>query len=147
VEAINGRIYEIVRTTPDNAEAKRRLTDILLGAGLPRDQLDAQIDQLISPWMRTFLTHDPIPVLRRLSIPVLALNGTLDLQVLSGVNLPPIQAAIRAAGNPKSAVGEMPGLNHLFQHATTGLMAEYAQIEETMSPEVLSIIAEWIKGI
>jgi hypothetical protein len=37
-----------------------------------------------------------------------------------------------------------PGLNHLFQHATTGLPQEYGQIEETMSPEVLQRVADWI---
>jgi hypothetical protein len=36
-------------------------------------------------------------------------------------------------------------VNHLFQHCTTGLLTEYGSIEETISPEVLSDIAEWIK--
>lgn len=39
---------------------------------------------------------------------------------------------------------ELPGLNHLFQHCETGAVAEYAQIEETISPEVLEIITAWI---
>jgi hypothetical protein len=39
----------------------------------------------------------------------------------------------------------MPGLNHLFQHAQTGLVDEYARIEETMAPEVLERTAAWIR--
>jgi hypothetical protein len=41
-------------------------------------------------------------------------------------------------------VGQLPGLNHLFQTATTGSPAEYAEIEETISPVVLDKIATWI---
>jgi hypothetical protein len=39
---------------------------------------------------------------------------------------------------------EMPGLNHLFQTAKSGPPAEYAQIEETMSPVALEKVADWI---
>ena len=41
----------------------------------------------------------------------------------------------------------MDGMNHLFQHADTGLPAEYAQIEETIAPEVLETIDDWMKGV
>ena len=37
-----------------------------------------------------------------------------------------------------------PGLNHLFQHAQTGLIDEYGTIEETFAPEALEMMAEWI---
>ena len=35
-------------------------------------------------------------------------------------------------------------MNHLFQTAGTGSPVEYAQIEETMAPEVLDLIGSWI---
>jgi len=41
-------------------------------------------------------------------------------------------------------VDELPGLNHLFQAAKTGSPAEYAEIEETMSPVVLEKVSSWI---
>ncbi|HER24450.1 MAG TPA: alpha/beta hydrolase, partial [Candidatus Atribacteria bacterium] len=41
-------------------------------------------------------------------------------------------------------VKELPGLNHLFQTSQTGLPAEYAKIEETISPEVLHLVGQWI---
>jgi len=94
--------------------------------------------------MRFFLTYDPVPVLRRTTIPVLALNGSLDLQVLASQNLPPMRAALMEAGNTAATVEEKAGLNHLFQHATTGSPDEYAAIAETMSPEVLQQVASWI---
>jgi hypothetical protein len=41
----------------------------------------------------------------------------------------------------------LPGLNHLFQHCTTGLPSEYSSIEETFAPEVLKLIDEWILAL
>lgn len=96
-----------------------------------------------APLFQEFLEHDPRPVLRTVGVPVLALNGELDLQV-SPENLTAIDEALKAGGNPDVTARLLPGLNHLFQHATTGNPMEYRQIEETMSPEVLEIISSWI---
>ena len=96
------------------------------------------------PWFRWFLRYDPAPALRRLRMPVLALNGALDRQVLPAENLAGIRAAL--AGNPDITMVGLPGLNHLFQTARTGGLGEYAEIEETMAPVVLETIATWIKA-
>jgi hypothetical protein len=97
--------------------------------------------------MRFFVTYDPAPVLTRTAIPVLALNGSLDLQVLPDLNLPPIQAALQGAGNQQATVQKLAGLNHLFQHAITGAPTEYGSIDETMAPEVLAQVAGWITSL
>jgi hypothetical protein len=97
--------------------------------------------------MRFFLGYDPAPVLRRSLIPVLALTGSLDLQVLPSLNIPVMATAFQEAGNQQAIVSELPGHNHLFQHAVTGLPAEYGIISETMSPEVLAQIGDWIGGL
>jgi len=120
------------------------LRQVLTGAGLSGVELDQNLRQFESPWMRFFATYDPAPVLRRTRIPVLALNGSLDLQVPASLNLPILREALAEAGNDRSLVAELPGLNHLFQHALTGAPSEYGAINETMAPEVLSQIADWI---
>ncbi|MEM9703723.1 MAG: hypothetical protein AAF907_14890, partial [Planctomycetota bacterium] len=71
------------------------------------------------------------------------LIGEKDLQVLPGVNLPPLEAALREAPTEDFLVREMPGLNHLMQTAEMGMVTEYGTIEETMAPEVLGLIASW----
>ena len=43
-----------------------------------------------------------------------------------------------------STVMELPGLNHLFQRAETGLVTEYGHLEETFSVEVLELMTAWI---
>jgi hypothetical protein len=47
----------------------------------------------------------------------------------------------------KESGKELPGLNHLFQKASTGAPSEYAKINETINPEVLIFISSWILEI
>lgn len=106
-----------------------------------------QAQQMASPWMAFFLEHDPRPVLREVSVPVLALNGALDLQVSPEQNLPEIRRALAEGGNDRAIVEELPGLNHLFQPASTGAATEYASIEVTIAEEVLERISSWIREV
>ena len=104
----------------------------------------AQTKMVATPWFRSFLLHDPRPVLGKVSCPVLALNGGKDVQVPAKVNLEAIDKALKAGGNKDVTVKEYPELNHLFQHAKTGAVSEYGKIDETFAPEVLDVIATWI---
>ena len=98
-----------------------------------------------NPWIDFFISYDPAQAISKVSCPVFALNGSLDTQVLPSENLPVIESLLPP--RPENRVVEYPGLNHLFQHATTGLSTEYATIEETLSEEVLQDIADWINGL
>ena len=122
----------------------KALRERLATGDVPEAQVGAAVKQLTSPWFRYFLSYDPATALRKVTCPVLALNGEKDLQVPPAQNLPAIRAALEAGGNKHFEVDEMPGLNHLFQTAKTGAPSEYAEIEETMSPVVLEKIASWI---
>lgn len=136
-----------------NPAARQKLLDEL-GAtpsapGLPggadaRRLAEALLTQGSQPWFRFFLSFDPRPDLGKLACPVLAVNGDLDLQVAAAENLPEIERAVRAGGNRNVTVQSMPGLNHLFQTAKTGLPTEYESLEETIAPAVLSLVSDWI---
>ncbi|MHA7811888.1 MAG: alpha/beta hydrolase [Phycisphaerales bacterium] len=95
-------------------------------------------------WMRSFVAYDPREDWAHCSAPVLAMNGSRDFQVSTELNLHAIRDTLEEAGHPDYTVIELGGLNHLFQHAQTGMLAEYAKIEETFAPEALSLIAAWI---
>ena len=97
------------------------------------------------PWIQWYLDYDPSDHIRQTHCPVFALNGDRDCQVISKQNLKAIRQLLPESA--QNCIKEYPGLNHLFQHCTTGLPAEYGQIEETISPEVLSDIAEWINNL
>ncbi|HEY2013385.1 MAG TPA: alpha/beta fold hydrolase [Bryobacteraceae bacterium] len=64
--------------------------------GLGDAAMEGQFQAMLSPEMRSFLFFDPAPVLRKLKAPVLALNGSRDLQVPPSQNLPAIAAALAA---------------------------------------------------
>ena len=77
---------------------------------------------------------------------MLALIGGLDLQVPAESNIPALEQALAKAGNTQATIKALPGLNHLFQHATTGSPSEYGEIEETMAPEVLREVSDWLRS-
>lgn len=103
----------------------------------------AQATVMLTPWFRSFIAHDPAVALAKLRCPVLALFGGLDLQVLPDQNRPALEKAL-AKNRKRVTVQVLPGLNHLFQHATTGSVDEYAAIEETLAPEVLALVGDFI---
>jgi len=145
------KLLKLVRAGGEGEKVREqfaRLTDAQLGIDASVQPDDpgrgAGYEQMTTPWMRFFIQHDPRQALRKTSVPVLALNGELDLQVDPEQNLPPIRAALEAGGNADVTVRELPGLNHLFQTATSGGIEEYGAIEETMAPAVLSTIRDWI---
>ncbi|MCH7749980.1 MAG: alpha/beta fold hydrolase [Acidobacteria bacterium] len=107
-------------------------------------QIQAQLAQVTSPWFRYFLTYDPLPALRALVQPVLAINGEKDTQVSPKENLEAIRLALSEGGNDDVEIVELAGLNHLFQTAETGSPNEYATIEETISPRALQTMTDWI---
>ena len=96
--------------------------------------------------MYEFIRLDPSIWLQKVICPVLALNGTKDLQVPAAINLAAISQALDKAGNTDYTIVEFPGLNHLFQECETGLPDEYARIEQTIAPVVLDQITSWIKA-
>ncbi|WP_449021047.1 alpha/beta hydrolase family protein [Prevotella jejuni] len=96
-----------------------------------------------SPWLNFFIDYDPSADISKTLCPVMAINGSCDVQVISSLNLAGIKAHLKP--NPKNIIKEYPSLNHLFQHCKTGNVSEYRMIEETVSPEVLEDIVRFIK--
>ena len=115
--------------------------EILGKMGASQEEIQAQINSLKNrdnnpalqaPWLKCFLDLDPSVYLSKLTMPVLALNGDKDVQVIASQNLPAIAAALEKAGNKHYKTMLLPNLNHLFQECETGLPDEYYNIEETI---------------
>jgi pimeloyl-ACP methyl ester carboxylesterase len=146
----------ILKEEKTDAAAERRLRSELPRAiaeipeegrkalGITEAAMEGQFRMMMSPWYRYFLFYDPRPTLRQVRCPVLAIGGERDLQVPSKQNLPAIAEALKAGGNKDYTTLELAGLNHLLQTSRTGSPAEYVQIEETMSPKALEVIADWV---
>lgn len=126
---------------PEELMVKARL----LGEG--SDEVIRQMaGRTFMPWMRYFLAYDPATTVAKLNIPVLAINGEKDVQVDAAQNLAGFEKHLKLAGNTDYKIVSLPNLNHLFQTAETGSVAEYAEIEETIAPEALEIMTKWIKA-
>ena len=141
--AVQRDVLATLKKDKDPVTREKDLREVLAGK-VPDAQIDIQIKVATSPWFLSLLEGDPATTLSQLTCPVLAINGEKDLQVPPEQNLPAIRKALVAGGNKNFEVVELPGLNHLFQTAKTGGVAEYSEIEETMSPVVLEKVANWI---
>lgn len=98
-----------------------------------------------TPWVLDFIATDMACYLPKIKCPVMAVNGSKDVQVDAHDNLSALRKGVKP--NKKNLIKEYEGLNHLFQHCTTGQTTEYRLIEETFAPEVMQDISDWIKAL
>jgi pimeloyl-ACP methyl ester carboxylesterase len=117
---------------------------------LGRKPTQAEIDQAIAkplaeataPWTISFFRLDPRVAWKQLKLPVLLLVGDKDTQVPADVTIDALQKSV---GDPKQLTAKkLPGLDHLFQHATTGFVDEYVEIDESFAPEALDALTAWL---
>lgn len=143
----NAQMFDIIEASNDRVEADTLLRQLLKGWGYNEELTEQTVGQMASPWMYYFLKYDPTDAIVKTNCPALLLNGSKDLQVLASQNLPAYEKIIAEHGKTNLTLRELPDLNHLFQHCETGSPTEYVEIEETISPEVLEAIVEFVKGI
>lgn len=136
-ETLRGLVRALVdqeMTHIQSEEGRERMAGMLYG-------------QFTNDWIRGFVSIDPADALGRVSVPVLALNGTLDTQVDADLNLGAIERALADGACPSATIVRLPGLNHLFQPAETGMLGEYGAIETTFDEATMGLIAGWIRGV
>jgi hypothetical protein len=139
-------IFDVLQQDADSATIARQLRKIMIQSrGISGEQMiEREIQRLMDPWLRFFISHDPRETLRNVDVPVLALAGAKDQQVAPDTNQTAIAEALDADQNPAVTVRTLDGLNHLFQTAETGAPSEYGRIEETFDPMALDLIADWL---
>ncbi len=120
------------------------ISRLLADAGLSEESIQVQLKSVSSPWFKYFVNADPAVYLNKTKSAVFAINGMKDLQVPYEENLAGIEKSLKKAGNNNYEIKSYTNLNHLFQHCNSGLPSEYGEIEETISPEVLKDIGDWI---
>jgi pimeloyl-ACP methyl ester carboxylesterase len=118
--------------------------EYLAAAGLPPGFPGIGFIAGSTAWLQYLIAYDPREALLHVECPVLALGGDLDAIVSSAENLAAIEKALADGGNADYTVVELPGLNHFFQTCQSGAPAEYIWIEETIAPEVLTLLGDWI---
>ena len=114
--------------------AKTSFTDYLLESYHPLFQ---------NAWMWHFLNSNSREDWQLVSQPSLLINGSLDIQTPVALNKPAFEEYLSARANLQYTI--LPQINHLFQQAKTGNIAEYGQIETTIDAEVLRVIFEFLE--
>jgi len=100
-----------------------------------------------SPWFRYFLAYDPTDSWQNVKCPVLALNGSEDIQVEANSNIDAIKSNLKIAENEDVSIEIIEGLNHLFQPCETCTISEYMTIETTFDESILKKIESFILGL
>lgn len=103
------------------------------------------LSQDSGPWMKAFLNMDFSQFLKSVKCPVMVLGGSNDLNVPIEFNMKVLKSKLPS--NSKDFIKIYPGLNHLFQHSSTGNPLDYVNIEETMSEEVMNDVCTWINKV
>lgn len=146
---LNQKIYQkIIHSSETNLKPELKIILTEEFKTMPKDQLnqliESQCQQITSPWFVYFLKLNPDDFWSKIKIPVLALNGSLDLQVTPQENLGGIKTSLEKAKNKDFEISELANLNHLFQESKTGKVEEYSELEQTISPILLNKMSSWI---
>jgi uncharacterized protein len=97
-------------------------------------------------WRSVRLTYfyDPAPALSQLKIPILALFGELDNNIVAEKNKSAWEVALAAAGNRDYTLTILPKANHLQLEAKVGNNAEMATLQKFV-PSYFTTTEEWLK--
>ena len=148
-------ILSMIMHSKDSVLLQKQLTDSL-GAWAVEQQkvfiantpeFKAQLKQLQSPWLKYFLQYQPTEYLQKIKCPILAINGSEDIQVIADENLPVFETMIARTKNKKSVVKKYEGLNHLFQQCNTCGVEEYMTIQKTIEDDVLKYMISWMQSL
>lgn len=90
----------------------------------------------IQPYIISWLKYDPQSEIKKLTIPILIINGTKDIQV------PSTDAELLHAANPKSELKIIPDMNHIFKE----IKNDDANLKSYSDPK-LPVIPELIVGM
>jgi len=153
-QKLNRDAFEIIKLYKDEDTLRKRMTEYIEEISLndpdkPENMtydeyVNAQVNGILRPWMVNFLRYDPEKYIEQVKVPVLALNGTKDLQVLASENLPEWKRILERSGNKNVTIKEMQNLNHLFQTCEIGLPDEYEKLNESFSVIAMNEISKWI---
>ncbi len=157
VQEIMADALPLLETEKDPQAARQKLHEILMkGYADLNEKEKTQLREVLeadnptleekatTPWYRRFLLWDPIPYLKKIQCPVLALNGDKDIAVVYPQNLAAIGEALKEGGNRDYTLKMFPNINHLFQHCVTGAPTENLPYQPTFAQDVLPFMGEWL---
>ncbi len=114
-----------------------------VAVGVPEDALPpASREPEQWQWSSLNMLFDPGPVLGAVQVPVLAVYGENDLDVLTAEHRPRLEAALAAAGNEDVTVITIPGVDHSLALPWNGPLHRSAG----RGSEGFGDVMEWLQG-
>jgi pimeloyl-ACP methyl ester carboxylesterase len=95
-------------------------------------------------WARQFLAFESAAYLQKINLPFLVINGSKDVQVPAIANQAAFKANMSAQSLQKSRFSIVEGANHLFQQCQTCSLSEYATLEQSLDPILITQVRAWI---
>ena len=144
---LNEELLKIIAAEKDSVTLRNKMIAFYQSHPEQLEELGDKmtIDQLVDMTLITscIFQYDPTENLKRVKCPMLAINGMLDAQVACEENLSAIKRLV-----PHATVKPYEGLNHFFQTCSGWLgSTQYAVIRETMAPQVLEDIVNWLQDV
>jgi pimeloyl-ACP methyl ester carboxylesterase len=109
-----------------------------------RKRASRSVSAFKHPRYQFLLKHDFGENWTKISVPVLALFGELDVQCDAAQNTDALRKALLKAGNNDITIVEVNSANHLFLKAQTGSMNEYISLPKEFAPGFLESISGWL---
>ena len=144
---LNEELFKIIAAEKDSVTLRNKMIAFYQSHPEQLEELGDKmtIDQLVDMTLITscIFQYDPTENLKRVKCPMLAINGKLDAQVACEENLEAIKRLV-----PHATVKAYEGLNHFFQTCSGWVgSTQYAVIRETMAPQVLEDIVNWLQDV
>ena len=145
IQDANAKAIEIVKNWYSNTDKNLVKATTNISSESDINKFATTMSETLSTkWWKYFASYNPQIALQKLKCPVLAINGSSDIQVPADANLKAIELGLKKAGNKKGTTMKFDNLNHLFQKCTKCTVQEYGELENTIEPEVLEYIYNWL---
>ena len=147
VEAVSRRqraMFDIIRLTPDNAQAQAIVANMLRQNNTSLDPAAAQATAagMVSLRFRTFLDFDPATILPAVACPVLLLYGTDDLTLDVDANANALLRGLK--GGKAATLRKLPAVNHQFQSDPTRWPVVNGQPRPQLAPAAAEAVRAWL---
>jgi uncharacterized protein len=135
--------YDFARSGTSWAEYVAGRERLVSRFGRAPDNFPASPGDPYWAFIRRLYFYDPAPTLRRLRLPVLALFGELDNNIVAPKNSAAWEAALRAGGHTDHTIRTLPRANHLMLEAKTGSNAEMPSLTRFV-PDYFAVVETWL---
>jgi len=136
--------YEYLRTGQgwdSYLEARDKIAARMGGA--PPETFPSSPDHPYLQFLRPVIAYDPAPALRTIRVPVLALFGELDNNILAEKNRDAWEAALSVNNHPDYTLRILPKANHALLEARVGHNAEMKSLQRFV-PAYFDIVHAWL---